>query len=168
MAVGVTARGALAPSLRPGGEFAFDVVSPVEGLVSPRVDVALDVATNGGESYPQGTVQLVLVSGRVDVCPLRWSPSPRVSLRPCAGGEIGGVSGRGETPIHASQGIMAWSALGVGGSVRFQVTERAFIDSSATALFPLTYTAYRFGPNTTVFTVPPATGRFIVSVGFQL
>lgn len=114
-----------------------------------------------------GTASFRWTEGRIEGCPYAWAIG-RVDLAPCAGVQIGALSGTGTMVQQASSTTRPWLAPELAGRVGVRLG-RFELEAEGTAGLPVVRDHYYFGPMTTVHDVSRVTFSVAssVSVGFR-
>jgi hypothetical protein len=102
-------------------------------------------------------------AGRVEGCPYTWQIS-RVAAAPCAGLQLGALTGSGTATAQASSGTRPWIAPEVVARVDVQLG-RVAIGAEGTAAAPLVRDRYYIAPATTIHQVPAVSYSVGTSVG---
>jgi hypothetical protein len=172
------ARGGFGPGPRTSGELGVEV-GAARGVFAPSARVAGFVAKSevwgpaSGPSAGTGSAlrvevgaDLLVVGGRLEICPLRLGGESFV-VRPCVGGEIGQVWGRGQIAVQPRRVTELWGAAE--GTLRLSwfATPHFFVEASGGPVFPIVRTRYYFQPDETLYTVPVVTARGTFGFGIR-
>jgi hypothetical protein len=173
----LSARGGIAPGLRPVGEIGIELIAqqpvPPQPPAPPRAAgwaPALRVTAMMGQGRADGAsapLDLLLTGGRVQFCPVRIARG-RFEGRPCAAAEIGAVRATGDGAAGDPSGTFLWAAGEASLHVRWWATPELFVDAGAGALFPAVRTRYAAAPGEITYAVPAVTGRFALAAGLRL
>jgi hypothetical protein len=159
-------RAALAPEPLLSTTVGIELEREVTPIVAPSVLFSID-ETSGHLVAVAGTAELWMVSGRIDLCPLRLGSSS-IALRPCAEAELGAVHAAGQIPVNPHAVTEPWAALGAVLRARWFVARHFFVEAEFAAELPLVRTRYFFEPDETLYVTPPATGRGGFGLGLLL
>jgi hypothetical protein len=100
--------------------------------------------------------------GRVEGCPYAWTLG-RIDLAPCAGVQIGALTGTGMMLTQASSTTRPWLAPEAAGRIGVRLG-RFELEAEGTAALPLVRDLYYIGPMTTVHQVPVLTYGVATSI----
>jgi hypothetical protein len=98
------------------------------------------------------------LGARVSVCPVSIELAPRLDLAPCAGVDLGQLSGKGVASAalaDARTAAIFWAALDTGVLARWQATDLLAIELGGELGFPLVRHNFIFeGPTQLIYEVP--------------
>lgn len=158
----VSARGALASTLRPAGEIFFGLESVRRSPFAPSIFVVLFLGGNAGDA----SMNLWLYAGRLEACPVRWQTG-RIEARPCAGLELGAVTARGAGIASPRTNSTGWVAGDVAGAVRVGLSSSLFVEGVAGVVFPIIWAQFVLDSGRTLYSIPPAAGRLALAIGVR-
>jgi hypothetical protein len=104
-----------------------------------------------------GTTSFRWIAGRLDGCPYVWAAG-RFEIAPCAGVQVGALTGKGTMIAAAAKDTRPWLAPELIARIGVRAG-RARVELEATAAAPLVRDHYYIAPSTTVHEVPPIAYR---------
>jgi hypothetical protein len=161
-------RGAIGPGPRPSVEAGAEIGAS-SGVLAPSLRLGALVANGSpavtaSENGAGGSASLWLVSGRVEVCPLRFAGGVFV-VRPCLGAEIGALHAVGQAAFAPRTATEPWVAAEATLRAQWFPTSRWFVEMSGGPVVPLVRTRYYFAPDQTLYSVPDLTAQAAIGAG---
>jgi hypothetical protein len=161
-------RGAIGPGPRPSVEAGVEIGAS-GGVLAPSLLLGGLVANgspavNASENGAGGSASLWLVSGRIEVCPLRLAGASFV-VRPCAGAELGALRAEGQASFTPHTDTEPWVAAEATLRAQWFPTSWWFVELSGGPVVPLVRTRYYFVPDQTLYSVPGLTAQAAIGAG---
>ncbi len=148
-----------------GYGIAGDLERDRSGL-APSFRLALTHAEGSVGSFGPGA-DLAWTTGRASVCPLRADLASTVSLRPCAGLDLGVLV---STPVNLDRGASvtrAWVNPLLSGRIRWLVFPVLFVEGEAGIATPLVRDELAADPSITLYRAPGVIPLASLSVGVR-
>ena len=134
--------GDVAPDAMLGGGAYVELESDGDTVVAPSARLSLFAATD--DVFVSSKARFTLLAARADGCPVRLG-AERLSIRPCAGVDVGDLFARGIAIPSPESAAKSWVAMGPLVRARWSpLGRRFFLDLDGAALFPLTRFNYVF------------------------
>ncbi len=169
--VGVEAVFTPTPSWRPAQAAYIDVSWPRPGmLLAPSARVTALRATSGAVRGAIGDAELLWVSGRMEVCPLRWGDE-RWWAVPCVMVEAGLLEATGSRAANTTTQRTLWLAPGLTARAALAVLDALVVEADAGALLPVIQPRFFFaegeGQGETIHQVANVGFRFGIKLGVR-
>jgi hypothetical protein len=156
-------RGGFGPSPRPTGEIGIEL-SAREPHWSPSARW-LGFAGTSEFGDRNGSALLRFGGGRLELCPLALGSASFVA-RACAGGELGAVVARGQIANEPKSATKVWASAELSLRVQWFATRSFFAELGGGLVLPIVRTQYYFEPDRVLYTVPDASARAALGLGF--
>jgi hypothetical protein len=161
-------RGGLGPGPRASVEAGAEIGGS-GGLLAPSLRLGVLVANgspdvNASASGAGGSASLWLVSGRVEICPLRFAGAGFV-VRPCIGAELGGLVAEGQAALAPHSATEPWVAAEANLCGQWLPASSWFVEMCGGPLAPLVRPRYYFVPDQTLYSVPGLTAQVAIGAG---
>jgi hypothetical protein len=137
-----------------GFRAAFAVARVDPGVLTPSFRVSIAQTLEATVAREEGAAHFRWTTGRLEVCPLRWSPVSGWRIRPCAGLETGFVVAQGDLQGEAHRRLRPWFAVAGAVSVSWEFAAPVSLELDLGAVVPLQRDEFFFQSNTVVY-VPP-------------
>lgn len=171
----VAALGGFAPLLASGSALYLEAARDGEGVLAfaPSIRLAAIQADSGYVGPAQGGARFQLRMGRAELCPVRVRFLPGVSIAPCTTFEVGAIFAEGWGSGGSGSSQRPWVAPGLGGRVRWAITEEIELQIAGGGSLPLVRDTFFIAvpdtfsltPDIDVHAVPAATGWLAGGVG---
>jgi hypothetical protein len=159
------ARDGFGPSVEASGEAGAELASVGNGTLSPAARFVA-FAGRGSLGSPAGSARLWFGGGRLELCPIRIGATP-LTLRVCAGGELGAVHAQGEVPFEPRAATVPWVTAEATLRLQWFATRALFVELGGGPVLPLDRTRYYFRPDTTLYQAPALGARLALGLGWQ-
>ncbi len=159
------ARDGFGPNVDASGEAGVELAAVGNGTVSPAARFVA-FAGRGSLGSPAGSARLWFGGGRLELCPIRIGGTP-LTLRVCAGGELGAVHARGEVPFEPRAATVPWVTAEATLRLQWFATRALFVELGGGPVLPLDRTRYYFRPDTTLYQAPALGARLALGLGWQ-
>jgi hypothetical protein len=138
----------------------------LEGASSSVSLVATIERVPGGTvSRQSGSADFSLLSGAIELCPLRFPESGALELRPCAGAELGQVHAESHGVVLARKPNRLWLAASASGRAGWRFAPPFFAAGELGASFALVRQHYHFDSGESVFDTPALSGFARIGLG---
>lgn len=156
---------AVSPSLAPTIAWFIDAELQRPSIFSPTIRASILRADSGFLGRPPVRARFQWLAGRVEGCPIRFSPRATVGMWPCALLDAGAIEASGQGRVMGEDKIRPWIAPGLLGRVQWDIFGPALIEAEGGATFPLVRDTFFLRPGIDVQTAPPVGGFFAFGVG---
>lgn len=159
---------ALADGISPEARLAVVLRRGSAGLLSPSFRLGPTFADGARRENTAGTVELRLVGGALEACPIRASLTTDLSLEPCGRIALARRTADGGPPSNpeAETSTGFWADAGALVRAAFDATDVWWLELSVEGFVPLVRDRfYSFSSNITLFEIPAAGARAAVGVG---
>lgn len=152
--LGVGPQSGVAPSVVARYFAGLGLVFERASLVSPTVDLTASLAQSGREQSDFGDARFRLLAVNLTVCPLRWSVSSSLVLRPCVPLELGSLRGIGDNTAADQTQYMPWLGVGAAGRAEYALSRVVRLELEARATVLAWSDRFVFEPDYVVHDVP--------------
>jgi hypothetical protein len=158
--------GAIAPSLRPVAGVFVAYQSLLAPVLRPRVELSLWLSPDDDFRGPSGRVTLGFLGAQLTACPVgaRFGGG-RFEAMPCVAFAAGQLVGEGDPALpvqHLERRV--WSAVMAQGSLRWEITDRLFLQASSAVGVTLTRAEFVLD-GARAYRVTPLTGELALGAG---
>ncbi len=147
LGVDATALSFVGPEVRFGAEPYLALALDTRHLFAPAF--RLEGVFLGSETIQPasgGIASLTFTAGRVEACPIRWRPVPRVGLVPCAAMRAGVLRGVGTAIPNAKDTNEPWLSVEAAGRVEWEILDWLIVEAQGGGSVPLFRYEFYFVP----------------------
>jgi len=134
--------------------------------LAPSLRLSLTHAEGSIDFFGAGA-GLAWTTGRASICPLRADLASSLSLRPCAGLEVGVLVASPVGLVSARSATRAWVAPSLLGRLRWQVVASIFVEGEVGLAAPLVRDQIAADPGITLYRAPALVPLASLSAGVR-
>jgi hypothetical protein len=139
------------PELIVGLPIFFEVASRGDRVLAPSFRFAFVPTEAVTTTNSIGSGHFRWMTGRLEVCPVRWSLLPSLSARPCARLDAGVINASADLDGQANSPSRPWFAAAVTGRLEWAIARPVAVEVEAGATIPLSRDRFYFQTNTEVY-----------------
>ena len=134
-------------------------------MVSPTLRASMFQADSGLLDRRPVHSRFRWLVGRIEGCPLRFSPYPTVVISPCALLDAGALEASGWGRTSSGDRTRPWVAPGLLGRIQWDFFGPLLIEAEGGAMFPLVRDTFYVAPAFDIHQAEIAGGFFAAGVG---
>jgi hypothetical protein len=115
----------------------------------------------------QGAADFTWWTGRLETCPLRFSPVLRFALSACVPFDAGALQAEGRGVSPSRRLTRPWLSIGAAGRVEWQVLEVLVLEAAAELLVPIVRDRFFVGTDATLHRAPAVAAGATVGIGVR-
>lgn len=144
--VGAGVETAVGPEIVPTVSFQGETALLGRGILSPRLALAVHRAAGSTVATLEGSAHFRWTAARTSACPVRFSISDRLALRPCLFFDLGVLDATGQQTYRGASAQVTWYALGALARAEYVPFAPLSIGLDGGILVPLVQDTFYFDP----------------------
>jgi len=123
---------------------------------------------HGEVTHQGGSADFALLAGRLEGCPLRFSPTPRLALSACVPLDAGRLEAAGSGFTPSQRVARPWLSAGALARVEWQLVDVLVLEAAGELFFPIVRDRFFVGDDATLHRVPGLAAGATLGLGVRI